>query len=496
MKEIFTNIWNTKGFIAARLSVSMLLSLLYILLAAMIQYWFVEFFGHTTFNYIMGAVISLMCGAFFLSYVGRLLFMVLRGANMAALAYVPVIKKKHLSSVDAGMKVFTKHFTSFAIIYGTSAVLKKFIDSGANKLWELLKDVPFLGSLQKISHIPIVQAVARDILDTAFDAAVFYCVKYTKPGFLDDVRGIATALRIYLYALPRIMATSIIEFVASYIVPKFIKWSIITTTIAANGIVDGLYMWVLLTPILFIISQTVFEPIRTAIYISAFSSMCTEEMVKEATSVDEEASINEPRKSFYHSIIDNILQECGLMDVFEAEDDSSDVYEDGEKEEGSEHSSNTEERVRNFDTGSGNTVTSKTVRDEDKINTTEDLFKLLGSASSASSGSGNGLAELIGRSAPAKPSGKNFQIHVDDFPLEDLDDDGEFDDSSVDLESQLDMLSGGNDFSSLLGEGEDLVSKLQNRDLDSEKPPVMRLMGGDAYGDLLDDFEDDPLDFS
>lgn len=324
IKQIKLNLRATKVFFFVRFVFSLLIGFVYIFIAANVQYLFVSILGESTFNYIMGGILSLMAGVAICGLLSRLVFMFVRGWHMAALAYAPKIIKKHLSPLDAGMTVFKKHFSSFAIVYGASVAMRKAADCASDNLWDLLEDVPFLNSLRRFADNPIVSKVAKDILDTAFDAAVFYAVKYTKPGVVDDVQVIGTALKKYLFALPQIVIASLTSFLLFYVLPKVAAFMLILYMFMHEGFVAGILICVLLYPVFFIVRNSLFNPLETIILISGFAKYCKEE-------TEESAAENE---SVYGSIVNSILEELGLDlggdsdDEEETDDDSAENDDD------------------------------------------------------------------------------------------------------------------------------------------------------------------------
>lgn len=304
--QIGKNLWVTKIFFLVRFAAALVVSIVYIILAAGIQNMFVKWFGENTFNYILGGLMSLALGALVCNYLGRLLFMFVRGWHMAALAYARKIQAKHLPALDAGMKVFSKHFTSFAVVYGASTLLGRFAENGAEKLWDMFEDVPYLGSFAKIANNPVTRHIARDLLDTGFDAVIFYIVRYTKPGLEGDLEAVPKALRKYLYALPSIMGASLGSYLLLYIAPLILRVVIIISAFLSQGFLGGILITVLLYPVFFILKHVLFDPLETIILMSAYAKHCTEE---------------EPEDNIYSSLVDTILESIGLSDVGDVEEE-------------------------------------------------------------------------------------------------------------------------------------------------------------------------------
>lgn len=319
--QIGKNLWVTKIFFLVRFAAALIISIVYIILAAAIQSIFVKWFGENTFNYILGGIMSLILGAMICNYLGRLLFMFVRGWHIAALAYARKIQAKNLPALDAGMRVFSKHFISFAVVYGAGMLLGRFAEEGSEKLWDMLEDVPYLGSLSKVANNPLVKHVAKDLLDTGFDAVIFYIVRHTKPGLEGDLEAVPLALRKYLYALPNIMGASLLAYLLLYIVPMILRIVIVVSAFLSQGFLGGILITVLLYPIFFICKHVIFDPLEIIILLSAYSKYCTEE---------------EPEDSIFKGIVDSILESIGLADVSagdEDEDEDEDEYEEDSEEE-------------------------------------------------------------------------------------------------------------------------------------------------------------------
>ena len=302
--QVKFNLWTTKVFFIVRLSAAVLVSFVYILLAAAVQDYYVRIFGESTFNYIVGGILSLAIGSWVCTYFGSLLFMFVRGWHVAALARAKDIQKRNLSALDAGMMVFRKHMTSFAAVYGSSLIITKFALRGTDKVWDMLEDVPYLGSLAKVADFPLVKHLARDLLDTCYDAVIFYLVRYTKPGLGDDMQVLPTALRKYLYSLPTIIGGSLSAYLLLYVLPAVLRVFCVASAFISQGIVGGILLTVLMFPIFYILKHVVFDPMETIILISAFSKHVNDE---------------EPADGPFKKAVDAVLDELG----FDAGEDAS-----------------------------------------------------------------------------------------------------------------------------------------------------------------------------
>lgn len=302
--QLGRNLWVTKVFIFVRFVAALLVSLVYIFFAAAVQDMFVKFFGENTFNYIVGGIMSLFLGIVICNYLGRLLFMFVRGWHVAALAYAKKIQVKHLSALDAGMRVFSRHFTSFAVVYGASALLGKLAENGAERIWDIMEDVPYLGSLSKIADFPLVKKLARDLIDTGFDAVIFYIVRYSKAGIGDDMEQVPKAMKKYLYALPSVMMASFSSYLLLYLLPMALRVICIVLAFLNEGFLAGILITVLLYPLFFTLQRVLLDPVETTILLSAFAKHCNDEELEEA----EEGSV-------YRTVIDGILSSIGFENL-------------------------------------------------------------------------------------------------------------------------------------------------------------------------------------
>ena len=309
MKQIQECVKATWIFFIVRFIASMLVGFIYIVIAAAIQYVFVTLFGETTFNYIIGGVLSLYLSVVVCAYVGRVLFMFIRGWHVAAIAYSDQINERNLPALDVGVTVFKKHFTSFAVVYGASVLIKKFASKGTEELWDLLKDVPYLCSLNKISKFPLVIHIGKDLLDTAFDAVIYYVVRYTKPGLLDDLSVFSKALRKYLCSLPSLLLSSLSLYFLCSVLPLALYLFTCFSLFWFNGFVAGILLNVLIYPIFYVIRHSLFEPLETIVLMSCFAKQCAD---------NEDTQSNE--------FVERILSLAGLSEYFsEASGDGQSV---------------------------------------------------------------------------------------------------------------------------------------------------------------------------
>ena len=303
----------TKVFLFVRAVVAFSISVIYILVAAAIQYYYVQLFGESTFNYIVGGMLSLIAGIAICGTLGKLVFMFVRGWHVGAIVYSKAIIERKLPALEVGMAVFQKHLSSFAVVYSIGVLLKKFTSGASDKVWELMEDVPFVSSLKKVAEWPVVRRLGADLLDTSFDCVVYYMAKYTAKGASDDLTKIPDALRKYLYALPKLAGTSVAWFFLSWVIPKVAR-VLLCLYVFTGGIVSGILLNVLLFPLFYFLTAVVFEPIRTALFLSAFTEQCEEEPVADCP---------------YKTIVEGLMEALGLEGVF-AKSDEDEAEEDNE----------------------------------------------------------------------------------------------------------------------------------------------------------------------
>lgn len=294
-------IWATRIFFLVRFIAAFLVAVVYILVAAAIQFWFVSWFGETTFNYISGGLISLLVGATVCIVLGRLTFMFVSGWHVATFALHKDIQARELPMLDAGIAVFKKNFTSFAAIYTLEHLITKFSKEGADKVWGLLEDVPYIGSLSRFSKNPIVSRIASDVLSTSFDAMVYYTVRYSKPGIADDFQQLPTALRKYIFSLPSILVTSLAVYLLFYVLPRILKWVAIVFIILHSGILAGILQLTLLYPIFFVLRVVVFDPVERLALLTCFAKKCDDD-------VDTESAASKT--------VEEILKSAGISELF------------------------------------------------------------------------------------------------------------------------------------------------------------------------------------
>lgn len=287
------NVMTTSGFFVLRFIVAIMVAFAYILVAAGIQYAVVGVLGESTFNYIVGGLLSLFLGAILCDRGGALIFMFVRGWHVSALAYANKIRRSHAPAVTVGMKAFAKNIVGFGAVYGVRAIAKNLLADFKDKLWELLKDVPLAQNLQQVAENPVVEHLASDVLNYGFDATIFYLIKNPPKDVNDIPSTVLEGLKKYLYCLPSIMLTSISSYILFRFLPKLCKWLLIIWMFFTQGFCAGILITVLMWPIFYILDNAFFSPLTMVMFISCFSKKCEE-------GIDEES----PAVQFVNSILD------------------------------------------------------------------------------------------------------------------------------------------------------------------------------------------------
>ena len=272
------NVFITRSFFFVRFAFSVLVGFIYILLAAFIQYNFVKLLGESTFNYIVCGLLSLLLGAIVCNYLGSLLFMFVKGWHVSALAKIGGIKRNHLSAFDVGIRAFNKNFTSFGIVYGVRLLMKSVFKKFKYQVWKYLDEVPYSETLRKFAEHPVVEYLANDVLHYAFDAVIYYIVRFP-PEDLDDVpQTVLSALKKYLMSLSSILISSVQTYLLFRLLPKVLKWLLIFSVLFTKGLVAGILINVLMWPVFYILDNALFDPLTMVVFISAYSKHCKEDV--------------------------------------------------------------------------------------------------------------------------------------------------------------------------------------------------------------------------
>lgn len=272
------NVRVTGSFFLLRFIVALLVGVLYIVIAAFIQDIFVRILGESSFNYIVGGLLSLFLGVIFCYYVGALFFMFIKGWHVAALAYVPKIVKSGAPAFNVGVKAFNRNLVSFGAVYGVRALLNSVLRKFKDKLWELSEDIPYANLFKRFADNPIVEYIASDVLHYAFDATVFYLVRHS-PKDLDEVPAtVLTAVKKYLYCIPSILLSSVQSYIFFRFIPKLLKWCLIVWVLFTQGLVAGILITVLMVPAFYILDNAFFDPLTMIVFISAYAKVCDKEV--------------------------------------------------------------------------------------------------------------------------------------------------------------------------------------------------------------------------
>ena len=285
MNNLFArNVRVTFGFFLIRLFASVFVGIIYIFLAGVIQYWFVMLLGESTFNYIVGGLLSLFLGVIICNFIGTLAFMFVKGWHVASLAYVPRIIKSGASAVDVGIRAFKKNFLSFGAVYGVRQLVFGTLKDFKTSLWEITDDIPYASTFRKFANNPIVEYIAGDVLHYAFDAAIFYLVRHPASELSEVPNTILTAAKKYLYCIPSILVTSVQTYVLFRFLPKLLKLLSIVFVFLTQGFVAGIFLTVLMHPLFYCLDNALFDPLTMVAFLSVYSKECEK-------AVDEESSI-------------------------------------------------------------------------------------------------------------------------------------------------------------------------------------------------------------
>lgn len=276
------NVVTTFGFFWLRLAVALCAVLSYLLVAAGIQYGFIQLLGESAFNYIVSGLVSLLLGVVVCERVGALLLMFVRGWHVAALAYAAKIRKSHAPAIIVGINAFNKNLVGFGAVYGVKTVAKNLLAEFRGKLWDLLNGGPVVDALQKFSENPIVEHLAGDVLDYGFDATMYYLIKHPPEDLGDAMSVVVEGLRKYLYCIPSVLITSVGSYILFSVIPRVLKWLAIVSAFVTQGITAGILLSVLMWPLFYILEQGIFKPLTMVMFISSYAKRCDKEFDKES----------------------------------------------------------------------------------------------------------------------------------------------------------------------------------------------------------------------
>lgn len=265
-------------FIVIRFLVSLAVSVFYILIGAFIQYQFISLLGESTFNYIVGGLLSLFLGVMFCRSIGAIIFMFVKAWHISALAYADKIISNELSPVDVGSRAFSKNLISFGTVYILRGVINNILFNAKERIWELFDNHPLGQVCKRASSNPMISYIGKDILYFGFDATVFYIVK-ERLNNADEILTVSvTAVKKYLCCLPAIMLTSLKIFILLRILPQVLKIIIVLVILFTQGFVAGILITVLMYPISYILENTLFDPIIMSMFLAEYSEKCYEEL--------------------------------------------------------------------------------------------------------------------------------------------------------------------------------------------------------------------------
>lgn len=401
-KTFWKYVETTKVFFFVRFLATIVVALIYIILAAFIQYYFVKFFGENTFNYIIGGMLSLFIGILFCHYIGSLFFMFVKGWHVAALAYTNKIRKAGVSAFDVGVKAFNKNIVSFGAVYGLRTLLNNILTSFKTRLWDITSDIPYFTLLRRAANNPIVEYLAGDVLHYAFDATIFYIVKKS-PDSLSDIPELGLeAVKKYLYAIPAILVSSVQSFMIFRFVPKVIKWLVIFYIFLHNGFLAGILISVLMYPIFYILDNALFDPLTMIVFISAYAKKCKEEVDESnpiVVAVNQILEGDEPRGEEGEEELE------GMVSMPEEESTKADT-----KKVESPATTTKEPAVEKVETGGSQKITMASLEEDNDEGI--DITDLLSGDVTLPGSGGIDLSQLAGQLGLTPPSGPRVHDSV------------------------------------------------------------------------------------
>lgn len=269
-------------FMLFRLVVSIAMAVVYILVAAGVQYLVVSVLGETTFNYIFGGLASLIIGVVACKLLGALIFMFVKGWHVSALAYAPKIIKNKAPAFEVGTRAFKKYLWSFAAVYGARIAIKEVISKVRGSLWDMVDGIPYINYLRRFSDHPIVRYISSDVLHYGFDATIYYIIRYPKKDESDMMTKLTEAAKNYLYCIPKTMLSSVKTYIMFRFIPKVLKYLLILYVLFTNGIVAGILITVLMFPIFYILDNALFDPLTMVTFLSSFAKQCEKGIDKDS----------------------------------------------------------------------------------------------------------------------------------------------------------------------------------------------------------------------
>lgn len=269
-KSLKEKIYYTKSFFIIRLLCAVANVVLYFLIAAWLQYLFVDIFGENKFNYIVGGIISLLFCVAVCKFIGSVLFMFIDGWHIGALMYVEKIKKHSLSSLDVGFRVFKKYFISFGAVWALRSITKNVSSRAKDKLCELLKETS-IGKFFADGKLNLVfDYIGNDILHYSFDSVICYIISLKDVDSSKIYDHILTGLKLYIKCLPVIVSSSIQTFLMFKFVPKICRIVLSLVILFTLGLSKGILLLILLYPVSYLLDIVVLDTLTMMVFIDGF----------------------------------------------------------------------------------------------------------------------------------------------------------------------------------------------------------------------------------
>lgn len=264
----------TWPFFIIRAIAVIIISVIYVIVATQIQYISISLLGESTFNYIVFGLLGLFAAAALCSYVAKAILLLVNGWHIAAIPYTNRIMRRDVSSISVGYYAFKAHFLSFGSIFGLSIAIKKISEAASSPIRKMLEKTALGVAILRFSNMPLFENTIKDMMSSVYDCVIYYLVKYTKPGIQDDAFGIFNAVKLYLYTLPKIIATSLSLYLATNIIPKVVIGIGCVSTFINRGIVDALTAVILAYPIWMVLNIVIFRPLYVVSVLGCYAATC------------------------------------------------------------------------------------------------------------------------------------------------------------------------------------------------------------------------------
>lgn len=273
LKRICPYLVRTSDFLFVRLAAFCVVITAGLALSTSLQNLFVNLVGASAFNYIVGGMLSLVVSIALVHYVDSLLFTIIRGWNVAALARMPKIVRTKSGSLSVGLSTFKEYFLSIGAIYGASLFINNICKQLGDYFWDMVDGIQFLDNLKAFKENFIVKLVVADILHYAYDCCIFYIIKYSESNSAEDVlEQLPSALKKYAGALPDMLLSSLKCWILFDILPNVLMWMTIirgffTSLNFFEALLQGIIIWI----IFHVFNKIVLDMVVSTAMITAFA---------------------------------------------------------------------------------------------------------------------------------------------------------------------------------------------------------------------------------